>query len=96
VSQRRLSLSTTLYPGRKCVEASDHVIKSLLRNLRTLSRRFPKKPAGFKMRATALTQPPLHLLGFMHHKRLMMRADNCYLIFDRLILEFENTHVDLA
>jgi hypothetical protein len=29
VSQRRLSLSTTLYPGQKCVEASDDVIKSL-------------------------------------------------------------------
>jgi hypothetical protein len=27
VSQRRLSLSTTLYPGQKCVEASDDVIK---------------------------------------------------------------------
>jgi hypothetical protein len=27
VSQRRLSLSTTLSPGRKCVEASDDVIE---------------------------------------------------------------------
>jgi hypothetical protein len=27
VSQRRLSLSTTFSPGRKCVEASDDVIK---------------------------------------------------------------------
>ena len=27
VSQRRLSLSTTFSPGRKCVEASDNVIE---------------------------------------------------------------------
>jgi hypothetical protein len=30
VSQRRLSLSTTLYPGQKCVEASDDVIKGFI------------------------------------------------------------------
>lgn len=55
VSQRRLSLSTILLPGRKCVEASDDVIKASLRDSRILSRHFSKKLVGFEMTPTAYT-----------------------------------------